>query len=93
MTRKFNSIKKGNERSSLLEKVIQKTEESANVDVADFVKHGIKKSSMNYSMPIYEVLNNLKVHGRVKGIHQFVNEAVKEKLLVDFKDECKKFWE
>ncbi len=91
MTNKFDSIK-NNAPGSLSKKIIKQTEESASVDVADFVKHGIKKSSMNYSMPIYEVLNHLKVHGKLKGIHQFVNEAVKEKLQKDFPDVCGKFW-
>jgi len=92
MTKKFDSIKKGNTPGSLSEKIIQTTEESASVNVADFMTHGIKKSSMNYSMPIYEILNHLKVHSKIKGIHQFVNEACKDKLLIDFPDICDKFW-
>lgn len=90
MKNKFDRIKK---HGSLSDQIIKQTENTSNVDVADFVTCGTKKSSMNYSMMIYEVLNHLKVHTKIKGIHQFVNEACRDRLLKEFPEECKKFWD
>lgn len=92
MKNKFDRIKKAGSSGSLSDQIIQQTEDTSIVDVADFMKCGIKKSSMNYSMMIYEVINHLKVHTKIKGIHQFVNEACRDKLLAEFPEVCNKFW-
>ena len=74
------------------EKLVKKANSQSEINVVDFKLNGKKPSSIIYSMPIYRVINDLKIDGKIKGIHEYVNTAIAEKLRVEFPAECKKFW-
>ncbi len=90
---KFSGLK--NQKPSLSDKIEKKSNQDANSvenKVYDLKTNDQKNTSMVYAMPVYLVLNHLKVHGKAK-INEFVNKAIAKELKNKFPDICDKYWD